>query len=243
MDSPTWVSTNSMQWFSEKSVCDLLFTITETLTIIIVLFFSLIRLCKGVLELLWEDISNSVFPVSEAFKIRKNILLYKLRHGLNDSTIASVRNLNQLRSKSNILKTQISSLEEEYEEQDYNVRQKSKNNYWFQEYFGVILIRFVKFLVQRLKDIKNKCSMISTRKDFLKLKHSETSEQLKDCSDMRRICQHLMPNTSKDINQQKLRENLDIVAELRSAENKKQVYKISYKIIFIHIDKMASLMY
>lgn len=66
--------------------------------------------------------------------------------------------------------------------------------------------------------------MISIRKDLLKLKQNDTSEQLKDYDDMRRICQHLMPNTSKDINQQKLRENLDIVARLRSAEDKKQVY-------------------
>ncbi|XP_012220664.1 uncharacterized protein [Linepithema humile] len=179
-------------------------------------------LCKGVLELLWEDISNSTFPMTEAFKIRKNILVYKLRHGLNDSTIASVRNLNQLRSKSNILKQQISLLEEEYEEQDYNVRQK----------------------MQRLKDIKNKYSMISTRKDFLKLKHNETSEQLKDCSDMRRICQHLMPNISKDINQQKLRENLDIVAGLRSAENKKQIKrKISNSLGHINIHTLWTHLY
>lgn len=84
------------------------------------------RLCKGVLELLWEDISNSVFPAAEACKIRKNILLYKLKHGLNDSAILSVRDLNQLRAKSNALKQQISALEEEYEEQDHTVRQKSK---------------------------------------------------------------------------------------------------------------------
>lgn len=64
--------------------------------------------------------------------------------------------------------------------------------------------------------------MMSTRKDFLKLKHNETIKQLKDCSDMRRVCQHLMPNTSKDINQQSLRENLDVVVGLRSGD-KKQV--------------------
>ncbi|KMQ97038.1 hypothetical protein RF55_2653 [Lasius niger] len=173
-------------------------------------------LCKGVLELLWEDISNSAFPVAEACKIRKNILLYKLKHGLNDSTITSIKHLNQLRSKSNALKQQISTLEEEYEEQDHIVRQK----------------------MQRLKDIKDKCSIISTRKDFLKLKHDETSKQLKDCSDMRRVCQHLMPNISKDIDQQKLRENLDTIAGLRSTANKKQVWeKISSSLgnIDIHI--------
>lgn len=78
------------------------------------------------LELLWENISNSAFSAAEAHKIRKNILLYKLRHGLNDSTIASVKDLSQLRSKSNTLKQQISALEEEYEDQEHNVRQKSK---------------------------------------------------------------------------------------------------------------------
>jgi len=83
-------------------------------------------LCKGVLELLWDDISNSAFPAAEACKIRKNILLHKLKHGLNDIAISSVKDLNQLRSKSNSLKQQISTLEEEYEEQDHIVRQKSK---------------------------------------------------------------------------------------------------------------------
>lgn len=160
-------------------------------------------LCKGVLELLWEDISNCAFPTAEACKLRKNILLYKLKHGLNDSAISSVRDLNQLRPKSNALKQQISTLDEEYEEQDHAVRQK----------------------MQRLKDIKNRCSMVNIRKELLKLKHSETSKQLKDCGDMRRVCQHLMPNTCKDIDQQRLRENLNVIADLRrSATDKKQVW-------------------
>jgi len=85
-----------------------------------------IRLCKGVLELLWEDISNSAFPITEACKIRKNILLYKLKHGLTDSSISSARHLDQLKIKNNALKQQISILEEEYEEQDHTIRQKSK---------------------------------------------------------------------------------------------------------------------
>ena len=92
------------------------------------MFLIFIRLSKGVLELLWEEVSNSAFPATKAYKIRKNILLYKLKHGLNDSTIASVRNLNQLRTKSETLKQQISLLEQEYEAQDYNVRQESKWN-------------------------------------------------------------------------------------------------------------------
>ncbi|XP_072757771.1 uncharacterized protein [Anoplolepis gracilipes] len=160
-------------------------------------------LCKGILEFLWEDISNSAYPVTEACKIRKNLLLYKLKHQLNDSAITSINHLNQLKSKSNILKQQTSILEEEYEKQDYIVRQK----------------------MQRLKDIKSKHSIISMRKNFLKLKHDETSKQLKDCGVMRQVCQHLMPNTSKDIDQQKLRENLDTIADLRSTANKKQIWE------------------
>lgn len=78
--------------------------------------------------------------------------------------------------------------------------------------------------MQRLKDIKSKYSVTSTRKGFLKLKHNETNKQLKDCGDMRRVCQHLMPNTSTDLNQQRLRENLNIVTDLRrSPTDKKQV--------------------
>lgn len=94
-----------------------------------------------------------------------------------------------------------------------------------EDIFNMILISIMKFcLVQRLKDIKSKYSVSSTRKDFLKLKQDETSKQLKDCGDMRRVCEHLMPNISTDVDQQKLRENLDVVADLRySATDKKQV--------------------
>lgn len=85
------------------------------------------------------------------------------------------------------------------------------------------MIFYIKFSVQQLKDIKTNRSIISTKKDFLKLKHSDTSKQLKDCYDMRRVCQHLMPNTCKEMDQERLRENLNIVADLRSTANRKEV--------------------
>lgn len=81
---------------------------------------------KGVLDLLWEDISPCIFPMAEVQKIRKNILLHKLRHGLYDSSIASMRDLIQLRSNNDKLQHQISVVKENYENLDYNVRQKSK---------------------------------------------------------------------------------------------------------------------
>lgn len=64
--------------------------------------------------------------MAEIQKIRKNILLYKLRHKLDDATITSVRDLMQLKSNNDILQHQISVVKENYEDLDHNVRQKSK---------------------------------------------------------------------------------------------------------------------
>lgn len=77
--------------------------------------------------------------------------------------------------------------------------------------------------MQQLKDIRTKRSTISVKKDFLKLKHNETSEQLKNCGDMRRVCQCLMPKTSKDVDQNKLWENLNTIASLHPTADKNQV--------------------
>lgn len=77
--------------------------------------------------------------------------------------------------------------------------------------------------MQRLKDIRTKSSMINIRGDLLKLKHNEISQQLKDCDKMRQVCQCLMPNTSKDIDEYKLRECLNIIVNLRSTADRKQV--------------------
>lgn len=65
--------------------------------------------------------------------------------------------------------------------------------------------------------------MIGRRKDFLKLKYSETNQQVKDFHDMRQMFERLMPNTSKDIDQHIFRDNLNVVAGLRLSTDKKQV--------------------
>lgn len=77
--------------------------------------------------------------------------------------------------------------------------------------------------MQQLKNIRTKSSIISTRKDLLQLKYNETSQQLKDCDKMRQVCQCLMPNTSKDIDENKLRECLNMITSLRSMTDRKQV--------------------
>ncbi|EFN86957.1 hypothetical protein EAI_05187 [Harpegnathos saltator] len=205
MDSPTPLSTSNMQQYDKKKVYLIL---SSNINFLVLYYYntqSLVfnRLSKGVLELLWEDISPSMLPMAEVQKIRKNILLHKLKHGLNDSTIESVKDLKQLRSNKDVLQHQISVMRENYEDLDYNVRQK----------------------MQRLKDIRTKRSMISIRKDFLRLKLDETSQQLKDCGDMRQVCQCLMPSTSKDIDENKLQESLNTIASLRSAPDRKQIWK------------------
>lgn len=84
------------------------------------------RLCKGILEFLWDDISPCILPKANVETIRKNILLHKLRHGLDDTMIVSMKDLKQLRSKSDTLQHQISVAKENYEDLDYTVRRKCK---------------------------------------------------------------------------------------------------------------------
>lgn len=56
------------------------------------------------------------------------------------------------------------------------------------------------------------------------MKHDQTKAQLRDCNDMRVICQHLMPQTCKDLDHKVLMEMSDVVTSLWTGADKKQVY-------------------
>lgn len=56
------------------------------------------------------------------------------------------------------------------------------------------------------------------------MKHDQTETQLRDCNDMRAICQHLMPQTCKDLDHKVLMEMSDVVTSLWTGADKKQVY-------------------
>lgn len=73
---------------------------------------------------MWDDLADVIFNTKEAKIIRKNILLYHLKQGTSNNIIECMKNLLQLKLNKNDLKNQISKLEEEYEQQDFTVRQK-----------------------------------------------------------------------------------------------------------------------
>lgn len=55
------------------------------------------------------------------------------------------------------------------------------------------------------------------------MKYDQTNTQLRDCNDMRLVCQHLMPNSCKDLDPKTIIEMLDVVTSLWAGANKRQV--------------------
>lgn len=87
-------------------------------------------------------------------------------------------------------------------------------------------------------------SLQRIRKELFKMKQSQTTTQLQDCMNMRLVCEHLMPCTSKDLDPQTIRETLNIVSTLCSGANKKEVWnKISTALCDIEISTLWLHMY
>ena len=156
----------------------------------------------GLVGFLWDELADIIFNAEEAKTIRKNILLYQLKHGTHNKLIQCVKNISQLKSERNNLKTQINKLKEEYEQQDFTVRQK----------------------VKKLQDISSKISEVRARRDLYKMKHDQTATQLHDCNDMKLVWQHLMPSTCKDLDPKVLIEVLDTVTSLWTGTSKREVW-------------------
>ncbi|KAK1119682.1 hypothetical protein K0M31_013100 [Melipona bicolor] len=159
-------------------------------------------LYTGLVGLMWDDFAEVIFNAKEAKTIRKNVLLYHLKHKTSNKIVQCMKNLSQLKSSKSDLRDQISKLEEEYEQQEFKVKQK----------------------VQKLREISSKRSEIRARRDLLQMKHDQTETQLRDCNDMRVICQHLMPQTCKDLDHKVLMEMSDVVTSLWTGADKKQVW-------------------
>lgn len=148
--------------------------------------------------------ADVIFSAEKAKIARKNILLYHLKERTTNKAIQCMRNKVQLQLRKIYLKTQISKLEEEYEQQDFVVRQK----------------------VQKLREISCKHSEIQGRRDLIKMKHDQTSTQLRDCNSMRLVCQHLMPRTCKDLDHKVLLEMVNVVTSFWTGANKRQVWEM-----------------
>lgn len=61
------------------------------------------------------------------------------------------------------------------------------------------------------------------KKELLKMKIEQIQEFLKDSKTMLNISSHLMPSNNKDVTLKELRECLDLMSNIRSGGNKKQV--------------------
>lgn len=79
---------------------------------------------SGLAGLMWDDLAEVIFNAKEAKTIRKNVLLYHLKQKTSNKTVQCMKNLLELKSEKINLRDQISKLEEEYEQQDFRVRQK-----------------------------------------------------------------------------------------------------------------------
>ncbi|XP_033363467.1 uncharacterized protein LOC117241648 isoform X2 [Bombus vosnesenskii] len=78
----------------------------------------------------------------------------------------------------------------------------------------------------KILELGKKCSVIRARRDLLQMKYDQTNTQLHDCNNMRLVCQHLMPQTCKDLDHKVLMEMSDVVTSLWTGANKRQVWDI-----------------
>nr|XP_003701315.1 PREDICTED: uncharacterized protein LOC100883207 [Megachile rotundata] len=159
-------------------------------------------LYTGLAAFVWDELSEVIYPADEAKTIHKNILLHHLKHGTPDKIIECIKKISQIKSDRKNLQNQITKLEEEYEQLDFKVRQKAK----------------------KLQDIRSKRAEARAKKDLFKLKHDQTATQLRDCNDMKLVCQHLMPSTGKDLDPKVLMEVFDVVTSLWAGAGKKEVW-------------------
>lgn len=73
---------------------------------------------------MWDELSSVIHPTKEILEIRKNILLYKIKHREKESCIQNVQYLQRLIEASHKLAPQIESLATECEQKDFLVRRK-----------------------------------------------------------------------------------------------------------------------
>ncbi|XP_076663226.1 uncharacterized protein LOC143366222 isoform X2 [Andrena cerasifolii] len=170
----------------------------------------------GLVGLLLDELVDVIFPAEDAKTMRKNILLHQLKYGTPDKVVQCVQNISQLNSDGSNLQNQISKLEEEYEQLDLTLRKKA----------------------QKLRDTSSKYSQIKARRDLLKMKHDQTITQLRDCNDMRLVCQHLMPSTCKDLDPKVLVEILSVVTSLWTGANKRQIILLENADVLIKSETM-----
>ncbi|KAJ8684184.1 hypothetical protein QAD02_019976 [Eretmocerus hayati] len=161
---------------------------------------------KGILGLLWEELPQLVRPSSEVSEVRKNIVLYKLKHEPKDHIIQNVKNARKLREERAVMEAKIKKAEEQLAQQELICRQKAN-------------------LMQKKKMNRQ---ALETKKNILETKTDQMLLQMRDCTKMREICGHLMPPSGEQISQSKITECLTCIKSYsRGLETKLVWNKIS----------------
>ncbi|XP_043463304.1 uncharacterized protein MCAP_0864-like [Leptopilina heterotoma] len=160
-----------------------------------------VLLNKGIIGLLWDDASKLLHHPKDVMETRKNILLYKLKNNLQDPCIDYIKNGDQLKAERSNLKDRIKVAEEKNKEQESKTIKKENE----------------------LRLLKCKKESPTMKKELLKMKVEQVQEILKDSSTMLNISKHLMPASNKDVSLKEIRECLNLISNIRSGVNKKEI--------------------
>ncbi|KAL7301042.1 hypothetical protein TKK_0006314 [Trichogramma kaykai] len=157
---------------------------------------------KGVLGLIWDDLPQIIRPLSEVTEVRKNILLYKLKHEPKDPLIQCVRNTVNLKVERARFDAKIKNAEKRWHKQELICRQKAN-------------------LLEKKKAEKKSHQL---KKNVIKIKNEQMLDQIQDCAKMQEICQNLMPPTVTEIPQQTIMDCLSLVSNYFGGPEKRKVW-------------------
>ncbi|XP_058790539.1 uncharacterized protein LOC131663851 [Phymastichus coffea] len=157
---------------------------------------------RGVLGLLWEDLSKTVRPYYEVVETRKNILHYKIRKEPKDPLIQSVRNVIHLKDEREKLNEKIKIAQEKWQKQEYLCRQKAN-------------------LLEKKKEERQN---LEIKKEIFKIKIKQMSMEIQNCVKMKDICKNLMPPTVDNISQHTLIECLSFVSNYSGGPEKRKIW-------------------
>ncbi|XP_063992115.1 augmin complex subunit dgt5-like [Diachasmimorpha longicaudata] len=157
----------------------------------------------GITGLWWEEIGSKIHPVNDVLETRKNILLYYLKSQGQTPAIQHIRNTKRLRSERCLLETQVINLQSECEKRENSIKEK----------------------VLKLQKIRATKKALETKKSLLNLSHHEMKEKMRNCRDMRAVCQDLLPSSQSGIDPTTMNESLTLVGGISSRADKSKAWK------------------
>ncbi|XP_015122352.1 uncharacterized protein LOC107044823 [Diachasma alloeum] len=157
----------------------------------------------GITGLWWEEIGSAIHSVTDVLETRKNILLYYLKSQGQIPAIQHIRNTKRLKSERSLLETQVTNLQGECDKRENSIKEK----------------------VLKLQKIRAAKKTLETKKSLLELSHREMKDKMRNCKDMRTVCQDLLPPSQSGIDQVTMNESLTLVGGISSRADKRKAWK------------------